>query len=515
VGEAQTAGRESLFGLTFNHSIKVEARPERLSSEAGVLLLREIDERLGLTRSLVGKLLDPRNPTLIIHPLSELLRARLCMIAEGWGDQDDADKLRHDPALRVAVSERKGDAPLRARVDSLLPDGLASQPTQSRLVEALSSAHNRRALRDALLDWAARGVVARRGHVFRHVTMDFDSTMLEVFGSQGGTAYNGHYACRGYHPLVALVAETGDWVDGMIRSGEVWTAEGAVEFVQNALARVEKKIGLVAMVRGDAGMVTEPMLSALEQRRNANGNPAPTPYVFRLKSNPRLDALAEPYVKRPAGRPPLEGREWTYELQYQAESWRIPRRVVLVVLERPGDLFLDYFFLVTNISVGQLDGEAVLASYRPRGAMEAHLGELKSTLMPALSCSERQRERPRTDEERARADERDSHCNEATMLLYLLAYNLANQARLLMEDAVPQPVPATTGHVEIPALQGDAAEPSARRGWSLQRLREQVLKAAARFLLGGREVRVVITGAAAELWRCLWRRIERLQPLTG
>lgn len=515
MGESQTACRESLFGLTFNHSIKVEARPERLSSEAGALLLREIDERLGLTRSLTAKLLDPRNPALVIHPLSELLRARLCMIAEGWGDQDDADKLRHDPALRLAVSNRKGDAPLRSEVDTLIPNGLASQPTQSRLVETLALEQNRQALRSALLDWAARGVVARRGHVFQHITVDFDSTMLEVFGSQGGTAYNGHYACRGYHPLAALVAETGDWVDAMLRSGEVWTAEGAVEFVLSVLARVEKTIGLVAMVRGDAGMVDDPMLSALEQRRNANGNPAPTSYVFRLKSNPRLEALAEPYVKRPAGRPPQEGREWTHELEYQAESWRIPRRVVLVVLERPGSLFLDYFFLVTNLAIGQLDGAALLASYRPRGAMEAHLGELKSTLMPALSCSERQRERPRTDEERARADERDSHCNEATMLLYLLAYNLANQARLLMEEAVPQAIPATTGHQDLSEVYGNGSQQLQRRGWSLQRLREQVLKAAARFLLGGREVRVVITGAAAELWRSLWRRIERLQPLTG
>jgi len=515
VGEDQSGGRESLFGLTFNRAIKVEARPERLSGDAGVLLEREIDERLGLTRDLARALHDPRNPALVTHIMDELLRARLYLMNGGWRDQDDADKLRHDPALRLAVSERKGDAALRPAPAAQTPEGLASQPTQSRLVAALATEHNRAVLREALLEWSARGVRARRRHRFQRVTVDFDSTMMEVYGAQGGSAYNGHYKCKGYHPLLAQVAETGDWVDGRLRSGEVWTAEGAVEFVLKVLARVEREIGLVAMLRGDAGMVDEPMLAALEQRRNAKGHPAQTPYVFRLKTNPVLDRLAEPFVRRPAGRPPLEGREWTYELAYQAESWSVPRRVVLVVIERPFELFLDYFFLVTNIPAQEFGGAEMLELYRPRGTMEGHLGELKAVLMPALSCSERQREKPRTDQERKQADDRDAACNEATMLLYLLAYNLANQARLLMEDAVPQSTPATTGHEEQPERDNTSARAPAQRGWSLQRFREQVLKTAARFLLGGREVTVVITGAAAELWRCLWRRLERLQPLTG
>jgi hypothetical protein len=344
--------------------------------------------------------------------------------------------------------------------------------------------------------------------------LDFDSTMLEVFGSQGGSAYNGHYQCRGYHPLLALVAETGDWVDGMLRSGEVWTAEGAVEFVLNVLARVERDIGMVAMVRGDAGMVDEPMLSALEQRRSAKGHPAPTPYIFRLKTNAVLERLAEPYLRRPAGRPPLEGREWIHELEYQAESWSVPRRIVLVVVERPFELFVDSFFLVTNILAREWTGAEILEGYRPRGTMEGHLGELKSALMPALSCSERQREKKRTAAQREAADARDAACNEATMLLYLLAFNLANQARLLMEDAVPQPIPETSGHQSLPDQPRVAEYLLPRQGWSLERFREQVLKAAARFLLGSREVTVVLTGVAAEIWRRFWRRLNRLPLVT-
>ena len=112
------------------------------------------------------------------------------------------------------------------------------------------------------------------------------------------------------------------------------------------------------------------------------------------------------------------------------------------------------------------------------------------------------------------ADARDSACNEATLLVYLLAYNLANQVRLLMEDAAPQPLPATNGHQRLPERKPWADYLVPRWGRSLQRLREQVLKAAARFVLGGREVVVVIAGAAAELWQRLWRRLARLHPLT-
>lgn len=514
MGEDKRGAREQLFGLTFNRAIKVEARAERLSSDAGVLLQRELDERLGLTRTLAAQLQDPRDPDLVTHPLSELLRARLYLLNEGWRDQDDVDKLRDDPALRLAVSERRGDAALGPATEPQTPEGLASQPTQSRLIAALSTKQNRAVLQSALLDWTRRGLRAQRGHRYRYVTVDFDSTMLEVYGRQGGSAYNGHYQCRGYHPLLAQVAETGDWVGGQLRSGEVWTAEGAVEFVLPILARVEEEIGQVALLRGDAGMVDEPMLAALEQRRNARGHGAETPYVFRLKTNAVLDRLAEPHVNRPPGRPPLEGREWLYELEYQAESWSVPRRVVLVVVERPSELFLDYFFLVTNIAPEDLDGAGVLETYRPRGMMEGCLGELKSVLALALSCSERQGERKRTEAERKQADARDSACNEATMLVYLLAYNLANQVRLLMEDAAPQPIAATSGHERLPERKPLADYLVPRCGWSLQRFREQVLKTAARFLLGGREVVVVIAGAAAELWQRLWRRLARLQPLT-
>ncbi len=119
------------FSLKFNGSVRVEARAERLTSDAGALLLREVDERLGLTGWLGHRLKDPRDGSRITHSLEELVRTHLLLLAQGWRDQSDVDALRQDAALRLAVSGRKSDGPLKEEEGQ--PGGLASQPTLSRL----------------------------------------------------------------------------------------------------------------------------------------------------------------------------------------------------------------------------------------------------------------------------------------------------------------------------------------------------------------------------------------------
>ena len=80
---------------------------------------------------------------------------------------------------------------------------------------------------------------------------------------------------------------------------------------------------------------------------------------------------------------------WTHVLQYQADSWDRPRRVILVVKERPDDLLLDRFFLVTSLTWRQMAKSEVLTHYRERGKAEDHMGELKDVLAPALSSPNR------------------------------------------------------------------------------------------------------------------------------
>ena len=170
--------------FAFNRSIRVEARPERLTADPGALLVREIEERLGLSRWLAKQIDDPRDEEAITHPMTELLRTAVVLPACGYQDQDDADSLRDDPVMRLAVSDRRGTGPLEERTaeeraadrNPEEPDGLASQPTLSRLERTLSQEANLKVLHQSLRWMSAQRVRRwRRDHRLRYATVDVDS----------------------------------------------------------------------------------------------------------------------------------------------------------------------------------------------------------------------------------------------------------------------------------------------------------------------------------------------------
>src|SRR5690606_4915470 len=146
MGESQC----SLFSLEFNRSVHVEARPERLSTDAGALLLRELMDRLGFAGLVERHLGDSRDPDRVTHSFVELLRTVLLMPAQGWSDYLDVAHLRDVAIFRLAVSGRRGQSPLR-RAEGRVPDGLCSQPTLSRFLECLSTVENRSGLGAMLL----------------------------------------------------------------------------------------------------------------------------------------------------------------------------------------------------------------------------------------------------------------------------------------------------------------------------------------------------------------------------
>jgi hypothetical protein len=463
-------------------------REERLTSNAGAVVLREAMERLGVVEALTSRLSDPRSPEWITHPLSELLRSSLLLLALGHRDQDDADLVRDDGVLRLAVSNRRGVGPLMRRrgvegrelsKNPEVPDGLASQPTLSRLMRTLSSFGNRQVLREELTALAARRFRATRGgHRQRDLTLDVDSLPIEVHGHQPGSEYNGHYHSRIYHPLIATIGETGDIVDGQLRAGNAHTAEGALDFILPLVDRLEQQMCQIAAVRMDAGFPAEPLLHGLDTRR--------IPYVARVRNNKVLDTMAAPYLRRPVGRPPAEPRTFFYELSYQAESWSRPRRVVLVVLERSDDLFLHHFWLITNWADDQMPADDLCEHYRERGKAEGHMGEMMDVLNPALSSAIRPKSHYRTSVPVVRYEPGEPfEINEALLLMNLLAYEIAHAVRVSVERA--------TG-----------------RGYSLRRIREQVLRVAGRVLLHARRAVLIIETRAASLRRLLWPVVLQL-----
>ena len=192
MGEAQG----TLFEPEFNRSIKIQTSEQKITSHAGAVLLREVDHQLGLVESLAEQLADPRDAKKIRYTAIELLRERIYALALGSENQDDLDRLAHDPAMRMATWDRPGEEVLQQR--------LASQPTQSRLIDWLAFPKNLEALRSSLFDWTHRHLrsTGRGGnHAVMRATIDVDSFPIVVHGQQQGGSYNGYYRDTVYHPL--------------------------------------------------------------------------------------------------------------------------------------------------------------------------------------------------------------------------------------------------------------------------------------------------------------------------
>jgi len=468
----------TLFSLDFNRSVRVEARPERLTADAGALLLRELSDKLGLPRLVTRHLSDPRDTSRVEHPFLELVRTRLLAMAQGWGDQNDVALLHDDPVFRLAVSERRGDRPLRPPRGNQ-PDGLCSQATLSRLQAALAGEENRTGL-GAILRELVRPFLSPRGEI----TVDLDSLPYEVHGHQTESAYNGHYRMRCYHPLVASVLGR-FFLGARLRPGNAHTADGGLDFVLPIVHWLQTFIERV-WVRADAGFPEPTFLDTLEAER--------VPYVCRIRNNRALDRLAEPFLRRPPGRPPAEGRTWLHELTYQAGSWSRARRVVLVVVERPDEqqhLFLDHFFLLTSAPAEEESAEDLLERYRQRGTAEADFGACHTALPPKLSSAQRTKSHYRGRVLREPYQVHDGFgANEVELLLLLLSANLmAAGAELL--------------HVH-----GQAR-------FSRERFRAYLLRTAARVILGGHCVTVVIASARAQLWTRFHHRLLGLHPARG
>lgn len=466
----------SLFRPDFNRSIRVEARRDRLSSDAGVLLLRELMDRLAFPALFRRHLRDPRDPARVTHGHEELLRTELLRLAQGWAAHSDVDLVREDPALRLAISSRRGQRPLR-RTGKREAEGLCSQPTLSRLLAALGLEENRTGLAAMLLESAERRMNLRTR--LSEITLDLDSLPVEVFGQQPGSAWNGHYRERCYHPLLVR-AENGDFLGGKLRAGNVHTSEGGCEFVLPILRRASHWAERV-WLRIDAGFPGNVLLTALEAERFR--------YVARVKTNAALERLAEEPLQR-AGNGPDE----TFELRYQAGSWKESRRVVLVIPNHTAEqqgLFRDHFFLLTNAPAEEVGAGELLQRYRQRGEAEKDFGDWKEALPLTLSSTPRTKTHYRGRVLEGDFTEADSFAaNEARLLLSLLAANLLHAGAALLQRE-------QTGRM------------------SRERFRQLVLKCAGRVLLSGHRITVVIEAARAELWGRFVQEMDRLYPARG
>ncbi len=322
---------DNLFlpGLSPVESLEIHARFDggALSSDGGVLILREIERRLNFAGMLASCLRDERDAARITHDHTTMIRARMFAICCGYEDCDDLDELRHDPALKIACGR--------------LPDtgrALASQPTLSRL-ENTPSWRELARMGLALIDLFCDSF----GTVPGHIVLDIDDTTDRTYGGQQLCLFNSHAQGYCFQPIHIYDAATGKPVCFLLRPGKRPSGEEAAQILRHVIRRIQHNWPrIVITVRGDGHYGTPEVMGLLEQ--------CGCFYIFGLPGNKRLKALSHPWSEDVAVRRVLSGKDKLrrfFQTRYGAKSWSKQRKVIArVEATKQG---CDIRFIVTNL----------------------------------------------------------------------------------------------------------------------------------------------------------------------
>jgi hypothetical protein len=393
---ADPAGETDRGGLRldFDRRLMLQFRGAAITSDAGLLPYRELDDALGLTQTGTDTLSDARTGKNGRHRLAGLLRQSVFGRLAGYEDVNDADRLCRDPAMRWVVGDRA-------------ITGSAASASQMGRFETkwLSQPENLAALTDLPGQWIDKVHSHRPPKV---IVLDMDSSESPTYGEQEGSAYNGHFGCTCYHPLFVF-NQLGDVERCALRPGNVHSADDWHAALEPVVARYR---GIVKRLyfRGDAAFANPEIYDFLE----AEG----IGYTIRLPANRVLQDRIGYLLKRPVGRPPHEVRRCFASFGYQAKSWNEPRRVVAKVEWHPGELYPRVGFVVTNLA---RTAERVVAFYNQRGTAEQWIKEGKGAIKwTRLSC-------------------RTFAANAVRLQLHVLAYNLGNFMRTLAMPKAAEP----------------------------------------------------------------------------
>ena len=385
MGESQKQG----FQLSFNRFLRVAFQGSRVTSNGGLILVRELDERLGFGELVEQHLSDSRASNARL-PFADLLRQSVYSRLAGYEDVNDAEQLSRDPTFWLIGSEKNWDrgAALPSRLQTFETELLAEEENFAGLARV-----NRELIGNAeAIDSPHRTV------------LDMDSTEIPVYGEQENSAYNGHFESMCYHPLL-LFNRDGDCLAAKLRPGNVHGAEDWEELLLPEIER-QQTLGKEVVFRADAAFAKPEIYEALEERG--------VKYAIRIPSNDNLERDIAELVPRPVGRPSKKPLVEYKGFLYQAAGWKTARRVVAKVEHHLGELYPRVRFIVTNLT---FPSQAVVRFYNKRGTAEQWIKEGKQAVkMTRLSCH------------RFRS-------NEVRLWLTIIAYNLGNLWRRL---ALPQ-----------------------------------------------------------------------------
>ena len=394
---AQPAGEaeSDALRLDFDRRLKLEFHGSSVTSDAGLLAYRELDDALGLMAIAEQHLVDGRTGRNGRHDLVGMLRQSVFGRLAGYEDVNDADRLGRDPAMRWIVGGKavERDAASTSQMGRFETEWLASDENLAALTglsgQWIDCVHGRRSPRS--------------------IVLDMDSSVSPTHGDQEGTAYNGHFACTCYHPLFVFnqfgdlerfCAAPGQRPFGGRLEGRARTGRGPLPGARPA-PLLPRRCRL-CQPRG----LRVPGGRRLQVHDPAAGEPHPAGAGSAICSSALLVARRS------------RSGDTTPASAIRRQSWTMPRRVVAKVEWHPGELYPRVGFIVTNLS---RPVERVVAFYNKRGTCEQWIKEGKNAIKwTRLSCC-------------------SFAANAVRLQLHALAYNLANFMRTLaLPEAVAQ-----------------------------------------------------------------------------
>jgi hypothetical protein len=411
------------FSLNFDFlpskPVMVEPSLDQISSDAGLLPLRQLDEQLGLTQQLADALNDRRHAVSVSHPFLEMVRMRVYGILADYPDQNDHDVLRSDPIFKLVCGR------------GIDEDDLASQPTLSRFENAIGTGCFFK-LADLLLDQ----FIASFDEPPTQLTLDIDAFDDPTHGQQQLTFFHGYYDQYQYLPRAITCAENDMVLRVCLLYGSAHPALGADDDLQSVIDRLRQAWPDVRIrLRGDSGFGVPRMYDCSEQLQ--------IDYTLGLGMNARLQRLSENTLKTAVERYQQTGQPQRLfcAFWYRAASWPAQRWVVVkceanaqgtnrraVVTNRPGAFVLP---------------AAAYDEYADRGESENRNKELKNGLQ--------------TD----RLSDHRYFANLFRLYLHVTAYHLLVHARRLIANP-----PREIGEKQIPI---EAQAGKARRRWHNRR----------------------------------------------
>ena len=336
----------------------------RLTSDAGVLVLAEIERKLGIAERLARCIEDPRDPQRVTHQLAEIIRFRALLVAAGYPDGNDCDVLRTDPAFKLAVGR--------------LPEtgaDLCSQPTMSRL-ENLPTATALKRMMAAMIELFCDSF----DEVPRRIVLDIDDSEDRVHGHQQLALFNAHHDGHCFLPIHIYEAASGKPVAVILRPGKTPDGTEVALVLRHVVRAIRRHWPAVdILVRGDSHYGRPEAMAWLERNRVG--------YIFGLAGNQvllgKVRHLAEDAaVGRVAGE--AEKTRRYGEFKYAAKTWHVQRQVIARV--EASTQGTDSRFIVTNLRGGPrwLYEEVYCARGQAENLIKAHKLHLASD---RTSCS--------------------------------------------------------------------------------------------------------------------------------